>query len=140
MICNKACGEDVIDMVMSETAKFAESVVAPLNEVGDTVGQYMCNISVCKVTSLTGCKYVDPHTVITPPGYKDAYAQYTEGGWQGLGYPVEFGGQGMPQSMTLFHSEIMVMKTAFDGVHFQLIVFPLAGYCQLDLGNVPGKF
>lgn len=87
----EACGEDVIDMVMSETAKFAEGVVAPLNEVGDTVG----------------CKYVDPHTVITPPGYKDAYQQYSEAGWQGLGYPVEFGGQGMPQSMTLFHSEIM---------------------------------
>jgi alkylation response protein AidB-like acyl-CoA dehydrogenase len=68
--------------------------------------------------SETGCKYVDPHTVITPPGYKDAYEQYTEAGWQGLGYPVEFGGQGMPQSMTLFHSEIMVItiSTADIGI------------------------
>ncbi len=55
-----------------------------------------------------GCKYVDQHTVITPPGYKEAYAQYCEAGWQSLGYPAEFGGQGMPQSLVLFHSEILV--------------------------------
>ncbi len=55
-----------------------------------------------------GCTYIDQHTVKTPKGYKEAYAQYCEGGWQGLGYPVEIGGQGMPQSMTLFHSEILV--------------------------------
>jgi hypothetical protein len=44
-MARQACGEDVIDMVMSETAKFAEGVVAPLNEVGDTVGEWKRSIS-----------------------------------------------------------------------------------------------
>lgn len=85
------CGEDLIDMVIDETAKFSANVIAPLNEIGDT----------------EGCTYIDQHTIKTPAGYKEAYEQYNEGGWQGLSYPEEYGGQGMPQSMSLLHAEIL---------------------------------
>jgi alkylation response protein AidB-like acyl-CoA dehydrogenase len=81
---------DMIESVLDETAKFASEVLAPLGKVGDQVG----------------CKYVDKHTVITPPGFKDAYEQFSQGGWQGLSYPAEYGGQEMPMSMSIFQSDI----------------------------------
>jgi len=84
------CGEDTIDMVLSETAKFSENVLAPLNATADE----------------EGCKHLGPHTVITPKGFKEAYTQYCEGGWQGLSFPEEYGGQGLPHSMAIIQGEI----------------------------------
>ena len=57
---------DMIDSVLEETAKFAQDVLAPIVVSGDK----------------EGCKYVDKHTIITPPGFKDAYKLFVEGGWQ----------------------------------------------------------
>ncbi len=45
--------------------------------------------------------------VTTPKGFKEAYAQFVAGGWQGLSFQVEYGGQGMPMSLNLFKSEMM---------------------------------
>jgi alkylation response protein AidB-like acyl-CoA dehydrogenase len=86
---------DMIDAVLDETAKFAQDVLGPLVKVGDQVG----------------CKWIDKHTVITPPGFKEAYDQFVAGGWQGLSYPVEYGGQNMPMSMSIFQSDITAVST-----------------------------
>lgn len=86
----ETCGQETIDMVLGESAKFCENVLAPLNGSADE----------------EGCHYIDPHTVKTPKGFKEAYDQFCEGGWQGLSYPVEYGGQGLPKSLTLFQSEM----------------------------------
>ena len=43
----------------------------------------------------------------TPKGFKEAYDQFVMGGWQGLSYPEEFGGQGLPMSLNLIKSEMM---------------------------------
>jgi len=82
---------EMIDSVLEETAKFAQNVLAPIVVSGDK----------------EGCKYVDKHTIITPPGFKDAYKLFVEGGWQGLSYPEEYGGQNMPPSMSIFQSDIV---------------------------------
>lgn len=87
---NETLGEEMMDMIMGQSAKFAEEVLAPLQAVGDEVG----------------CEQKDAHTVITPPGYKDAYEQFCAGGWQGLSYPAHYGGQELPQSLALFTSEM----------------------------------
>ena len=81
---------DMIDSILDESAKFATNVLAPLRVVGDQVG----------------CKYVDKTTIITPPGFKDAYKLFTEGGWQGLSFPEKWGGQGFPSSMAIFQSDM----------------------------------
>jgi alkylation response protein AidB-like acyl-CoA dehydrogenase len=73
---------DTAQAVLEECAKFNEGVVAPLNWDGDT-----------KPSSFTDGK------VTTTAGFKQAFRQFAEGGWQGLQHPVEFGGQGLPKTI-----------------------------------------
>ncbi len=80
--CEEA-SKDMIDAIMEEAAKFAENELAPLNQVGDR----------------EGCTRDDEGNVTTPTGFKEAYAQYVEGGWPTMTSPVEYGGQGMPTSL-----------------------------------------
>jgi len=81
---------EMVDMVMQEMGKFCEQVLSPLNEVADK----------------EGCKHLGPHEVKTPAGFKDAYDQFVAGGWQGLSFPEEYGGQGLPYSLSLFSTEM----------------------------------
>jgi alkylation response protein AidB-like acyl-CoA dehydrogenase len=83
-----ACEEvnqELIDAVLGEASKFSENVVAPLNAVGDEAG----------------CKMLEDGEVETPPGFKEAYQQYIEGGWPSLDQPARYGGQDLPMSMGL---------------------------------------
>ncbi|RYG14089.1 MAG: acyl-CoA dehydrogenase [Burkholderiales bacterium] len=75
---------DVLDAVLDEAARFTETVLAPLNSVGDEVG--------CSLDKASG-------EVTTPPGFREAYRQFIEGGWTGLTAAPEHGGQGLPHAM-----------------------------------------
>ncbi|WP_295549096.1 acyl-CoA dehydrogenase [uncultured Pseudacidovorax sp.] len=75
-------GLDTAAAVLEECAKLTQDVIAPLNVAGDR----------------------DPSSfkdgaVRTTPGFKEAFRQYAEGGWQGLQHPVDFGGQGLPKTI-----------------------------------------
>ncbi|WP_295377333.1 acyl-CoA dehydrogenase C-terminal domain-containing protein [uncultured Pseudacidovorax sp.] len=75
---------DTINAVLEEAGKFAAEVAFPLNIGGDTEG---CTLD------------VKTHAVTTPKGFKDAYAQYVEGGWPALSCDPQFGGQGLPHTV-----------------------------------------
>ena len=75
-------GLDTAQAVLEECAKFNEGVLAPLNFEGDK------NPSSWK-----------DGVVTTTPGFKQAFKQYVEGGWQGLQHPADFGGQGLPKTI-----------------------------------------
>jgi alkylation response protein AidB-like acyl-CoA dehydrogenase len=75
-------GFDTAQAVLEEAAKFNGEVVAPLNWEGDK------NPSSWKDGQVT-----------TTPGFKDAFRQFAEGGWQGLQHPTDFGGQGLPKTI-----------------------------------------
>ena len=75
---------DVLDAVLEEAGRFTETVLAPLNSVGDEIG--------CSFDTASG-------EVTTPPGFREAYTQFIEGGWTGLTAAPEFGGQGLPHVM-----------------------------------------
>jgi len=83
---------DVIDAVLEEAGRFSASVLAPLNAVGDQNG--------CTLDKATG-------EVTTAPGFKEAYAQFVDGGWTGLTAAPEFGGQGMPETLGMALSEMV---------------------------------
>ena len=75
-------GFDTAQAVLEESAKFTAGMVAPLNWEGDK------NPSSWK-----------DGVVTTTAGFKEAYQQYCEGGWQGLQHPADFGGQGLPKTI-----------------------------------------
>ncbi|WP_066708625.1 acyl-CoA dehydrogenase C-terminal domain-containing protein [Curvibacter delicatus] len=72
---------DTINAVLEEGGKFAANVIFPLNISGDAEG--------CKLDKTT-------HEVTAPKGFKEAYAQYVEGGWAALSCDPDYGGQGLP--------------------------------------------
>ena len=80
---------DTVMAILEEAGKFAENVLAPLNAVGDT----------------EGCTWNDGE-VTTPTGFKEAYAQYVDGGWPSLSHDPAYGGQGLPHSLSTIVSEI----------------------------------
>ena len=86
--CEEVNG-DLIDAVLEEAGKFATGVLSPLNATGDKAG----------------CKWNDG-VVTTPPGFKDAYRRYREGGWPALPGDPAFGGQGLPHILSHAVSEI----------------------------------
>ena len=83
---------DLLDAVLDEAAKFTESVLAPLNVVGDDHG--------CSYDKETGA-------VTTPPGFKEAYAQFGAAGWTGLTAPESVGGQDLPESIGAVVKEML---------------------------------
>ena len=80
---------DVVDAILEEAAKFAGGVLSPLNYPGDQ----------------DGARWKDT-VVTTPPGFKEAYRQFVDNGWNALGCDPEFGGQGLPRLLATAVSEM----------------------------------
>ena len=74
---------DMVGAVLEGAAQFAEGQFAPLDRIGDTQGSRMID-----------------GKVVTPDGFKAAYAAFVEGGWMTLAAPEEWGGQGLPLSLS----------------------------------------
>ncbi|MGB4058102.1 MAG: acyl-CoA dehydrogenase [Alphaproteobacteria bacterium] len=73
---------ETMEAILGEAAKLASEVLAPLNHTGDKAGAKLLN-----------------GVVTTAPGFKEAYKQYCEGGWNAVPFPEEFGGQGLPYAV-----------------------------------------
>ncbi|MES2413365.1 MAG: acyl-CoA dehydrogenase [Pseudomonadota bacterium] len=83
-------GFETAQAVLEECAKFNEGVTSPLNREGDI------NPSTLK-----------DGVVTTTPGFKEAFKQYVEGGWQGLQHPADYGGQGLPKAIGFACGEML---------------------------------
>ncbi|MDC1020279.1 acyl-CoA dehydrogenase, partial [Alphaproteobacteria bacterium] len=76
--------------IFDEAAKFAADIIAPTNRDGDT----------------KGAKRQDDGSVITPPGFREAYAAMGEQGWTAMDASEEYGGQNMPMTVSSFVHEM----------------------------------
>ena len=83
---------DTVDAVLQEAAKFAAGVLLPINAQGDAAG----------------CVRDDAGRVRTPPGYREAYRAYVEGGWPALPCDPAWGGQGLPILVDAAAREMLV--------------------------------
>lgn len=70
---------DTINAVLEEAGRLAAGVLAPLNRQGDEQGATLAN-----------------GVVTTPDGFRDAYATYRDGGWNGIQFDPKYGGMGLP--------------------------------------------
>ncbi len=81
---------DLTRAMLEEAGKLASAVLAPLNASGDQEGARLEN-----------------GVVYTASGFKEAYARYVEGGWQGVCFPADHGGMGLPRALALAVSEMV---------------------------------
>ena len=109
---------ETVDAVLDEAARFCETVLAPLNKVGDEFG-----VEYDKATA----------SVTTAPGFKEAYVQFAEGGWGGLAAPAEFGGLGLP------HVLGMPLEEMVDAANLAWGNFPLLSHGAANALRLHGE-
>ena len=107
---------ETVDALLHAAAEFAEGELAPLNEVGDREKS----------------RWNDGN-VTTPSGFRDAYAKFVEGGWMGLSAPVEWGGQGLPHSLTA------VMMEDFNAANLAFALCPMLGLGAIEALEAHGS-
>ena len=78
------------EAILEEMAKFSQNITLPLNRSGDEEGARF-----------------DNGVVTTPQGFKQAFEQYAQGGWIGLGADAAWGGQAMPKMLTVLSDEML---------------------------------
>jgi len=96
---------DVLIAVIEEAATLCEDVLAPLNQPGDA----------------EGCHY-ERGTVRTPPGFREAYSAFIQGGWPAMVAPPEFGGQGLPKIAHVVLDELLCAS------NLSFSMYPLLGH------------
>ncbi len=91
---------DVLDAVLEEAGRFCENELLPLNLSGD----------------IEGCVF-ENGVVRTPKGFKEAYEKFREGGWVGLTAAPDFGGQGLPHTMSSALDEMVSSANTAFGMY-----------------------
>ena len=89
-----------LEMVIDEAAKICEETLLPLNQSGD----------------LEGCSF-DKGKVTTPKGFKEAYKNFIENGWQGIKVNKNYGGQNLPYFMNMIVDEMVSSSNMSFGLY-----------------------
>ena len=97
---------ELVDQILEQSAKFASGVLSPLNKPADKEGSKW-----------------DKGKVTTPKGFKEAYRQFVEAGWNALQAPAEHGGQGLPKIVST--PVVEMWKSA--NLSFSLVTMLTAG-------------
>ena len=91
---------DLVDPILEEAAKLCQEVLFPLNRPGDEEGCALEN-----------------GVVRTPRGFPEAYAAFRDGGWAALACDPDYGGQGLPKSISLLFEEMMCSANLSFGMY-----------------------
>ena len=112
----KEVNPDLAKDILEQAAKLTENLILPLAKVGDE----------------TPAKF-ENGVVITPPGYKKAYKKFIEDGWVSLSCDPEYGGQGMPKTISSFFDEMLSAASLSFKLYSELSIG--AYNCILHHGN-----
>lgn len=107
---------ETVDAVLEEAAKLASGVIAPLNRVGDQQGSKLEN-----------------GVVRTPNGFKDAYQQFCDGGWNSVPVATGEGGSGLPWAVSLAVQEM------FTSASMAFALCPLLTQGAIELLSAHGS-
>jgi len=107
---------DLVDAILEEAGKLASEVMAPLNRAGDEQGSRL-----------------DDGAVRTPDGFKEAYARYVEGGWGGIPFSPEYGGQGLPWAVA------MAVQEMWASANLSLSLCPMLTQGAIELISAHGS-
>jgi len=105
----EAYQDDIVRPILEEAARLAREVLAPLNPIGDSVGARL-----------------EAGRVITPDGFRDAYAAFRNAGWMGLSAPEAWGGQGLPRALALGVMEM------FHGANMAFALCPMLSFGAIE--------
>ncbi|MGD9541009.1 MAG: acyl-CoA dehydrogenase family protein, partial [Methylocystis sp.] len=101
--------DGVAEQTLTEAAKFAEEILLPLDKIGDRVGATYAN-----------------GAVTTPPGWREAYAQWREGGWNAIAAGADHGGLDLPALLNAGCTEI------WNACNMAFAVCPLLGHGAIE--------
>lgn len=108
--------EDMVEAIVEGIGQFAAGEFAPINRIGDMVG----------------AKWNDG-SVTMPAGFKEAYRQFVEGGWASIDGPEEFGGQGLPYSLSA-----LVLETC-GAANFAFTLCPMLSFGAVEAIHAHGS-
>ncbi len=108
--------EDMVEAIVEGIGQFAAGEFAPINRTGDTVG----------------AKWNDG-SVTMPAGFKEAYGQFVEGGWASIDGPEEFGGQGLPYSLSA-----LILETC-GAANFAFTLCPMLSFGAVEAIHAHGS-
>ncbi|WP_321325917.1 acyl-CoA dehydrogenase [uncultured Parasphingorhabdus sp.] len=108
--------EDMVEAIVEGIGQFAAGEFAPLNRIGDTVGARW-----------------NEGNVTLPDGFKEAYAQFVEGGWASIDGPEDFGGQGLPYSLSA-----LILETC-GAANFAFTLCPMLSFGAIEAIHVHGS-
>ena len=112
----KEVNPDLAKDILEQAAKLTENLILPLAKAGDETPAKLEN-----------------GVVRTPPGYKEAYKKFTEDGWVSLSCDPEYGGQGMPKTISSFFDEMLSSASLSFKLYSELSIG--AYNCILRHGN-----
>ncbi|MEH6758070.1 MAG: acyl-CoA dehydrogenase [Parasphingorhabdus sp.] len=108
--------EDMVEAIVKGIGQFAAGEFAPINRTGDTVG----------------AKWNDGR-VTMPSGFKEAYSRFVEGGWASIDGPEEFGGQGLPYSLSA-----LILETC-GAANFAFTLCPMLSFGAVEAIHAHGS-
>ncbi|MEP2101528.1 MAG: acyl-CoA dehydrogenase [Parasphingorhabdus sp.] len=108
--------EDMVEAIVEGIGQFAAGEFAPINRTGDTVG----------------AKWNDG-SVTMPAGFKEAYGQFVEGGWASIDGPEDFGGQGLPYSLSA-----LILETC-GAANFAFTLCPMLSFGAVEAIHAHGS-
>jgi len=107
---------ELVKDILEEAAKINQNIILPLAKAGDENPTILEN-----------------GVVRTPPGYKEAYKKFIEDGWTSLSCDPEYGGQGMPKTISSFFDEMLSSASLSFKLYSELSIG--AYNCILHHGN-----